>query len=65
MTENAAQEGKAGIGKTIPVSRPLLVARQRTEIPVEDKWPRAWRLLFVAAAAGALWAAVIAITRWL
>lgn len=65
MTDNAAQDGEAGMGETISISQPLIVARQRTEIPVEGKWPRAWRLLFLAAAAVALWAALIVLARWL
>lgn len=65
MTDNAAQDGKAGMGETISIAQPLIVARQRTEIPVEDKWPRAWRMLFLAAAACALWAVMIVGVRWL
>lgn len=65
MTENAAQDGKAGMGETISISQPLIVARARTEIPVHDKWPRALRLVFLVTAAGALWAAVIVLARWL
>lgn len=65
MTDNAAQDGKAGMGETISISQPLIVARTRTEIPVDDKWPRAWRMLFLLSAAGALWMLAIAIARWI
>lgn len=65
MTDNAAQDGKAGMSETISISQPLIVARARTEIPVEDKWPRALRMLFLVAAAGALWTLMVAIMRWL
>jgi hypothetical protein len=34
-----------------------------SEIPVSDKWPRAWRLLFMIGGSLAVWVALIALIR--
>ena len=63
MPDNAAGDRRAGSRKALPLSAGSLVRRQRVEIPVERKWPRAWRLLFLIAAAAFLWLAVVLAVR--
>ena len=63
MPDNAAQDRQSG--GPLPVAAYTLVERQRMELPVEGKWPKAWRLLFVIAAAMALWAGIAFLIRWL
>jgi len=62
MPDNAAQDRQSG--GPLPVTY-TLVERQRMELPVEGKWPKAWRLLFVIGAALALWAGIAFLIRWL
>jgi hypothetical protein len=63
MPENAAQD--RGRGRPLPVSAYSIVERRRVEIAVEGKWPKAWRILFLAGAALLLWAIIAALIRWL
>jgi hypothetical protein len=65
MPDNAAQDRRAGDGRSLPAPAYSFVERPRAEIPVEGKWPRAWRLLFLVTGAAAMWLAVVAIIRWL
>lgn len=63
MMENAARHSRTA-GPTTPslVRRPV-IARQRSELVTERKWPRAWRLLFAIVAAAALWLVFIFVAR--
>lgn len=61
MPENAAQDR----GGPIPVTSYSMVERQRMELPVEGKWPTAWRLLFVVGLALLFWAGITLFIRWL
>ncbi len=62
MPEDAAQDSSGG---TVPVATYSLVERQQTEVPVEGRWPRAWRLWFLIGAGLLAWAATILLLRWL
>ena len=63
MPDNAAQGRHSG--GPLPVTAYSVVERQRVELPVEGKWPKAWRLLFVIGAALLAWAAIAFLIRWL
>ena len=63
MPDNAAQDRQSG--GPLPVATFSVVERQRVELPVAGKWPKAWRLLFIIGAALALWAGVVLLIRWL
>ena len=62
MPEDAAHDRRGG---PLPVASYSLVERQRMELPVEGKWPKAWRLLFVVGTALVCWAAIVLFARWL
>ena len=62
MPENAAQDRRGG---PLPVTSYAIVERQGVELPVEGKWPKAWRLLFVVGLALLSWAAITLLIRWL
>lgn len=63
MPENAAQDRRSD--GPLPVSTYSVVERQRVEIPVEGKWPKGWRLLFLLGGTLVLWAVIVALVRWL
>jgi hypothetical protein len=63
MADNAAQDRQSG--GPLPVAAFSVVERQRMELPVAGKWPKAWRLLFVIGAALAFWACIAFLIRWL
>jgi hypothetical protein len=63
MPENTAQDRRSE--GPLPASTYSVVERQQVEIPVEGKWPRGRRLLFLLGGALFLWAAIVALIRWL
>lgn len=62
MPDNAAQDRQSG--RPLPVTAYSLVERQRVELPIEDKWPKAWRLLFVTGVAVIFWGAFALLLGW-
>jgi len=40
-------------------------AETSTQISRRDKWPRAWRLLFIVGCSLLLWALIYAVVRWI
>lgn len=63
MPDNAAQDRQSG--RPVSVTAYSVVERQRVELPVTDKWPKAWRLLFVIAAALMAWGVITLLIRLL
>jgi hypothetical protein len=63
MPEKAAQDRASG--RPLSMSAYSVVERGGLELPVTGKWPRAWRLLFLAGAAMLAWAGIALLTRWI
>jgi len=48
--------------------RPQIVSRDAavsTQVSARDRWPRAWRLLFILGCSLLLWGLIAASIRWL
>ena len=64
MAEDAAHSSRLGDNEAARLSD-RLIAKQSSELPVEGKWPKAWRVLFLCAAAVAAWLLFVSIARWI
>ena len=56
MTKNAAQD----LGEQ-PLAEAgySIIERQHMELPIDGKWPRGWRLLFLIFVGALFWAAIL------